>query len=390
MRNKRTNTIITLIALSLMLLSSQLWAQKKVQVPVTIKDYTKKTFSPIRKENFDISLVIPEPKAIESVQLEIRSSDNDLIRSLKRLTIKPGEKEYTLAWDGKDMQNQVVPDEAYYPVLKVTTTNKQLITTDFRKNSGGEEVYEFEKNINPGVIEYTLPVASRVLVRAGIKNGPMLRTVMDWEPRVAGYHAERWNGWDQDKVIAVEQNSQVGYLIVGYKLADKAIITYGNNKQSYRSYREAHKWPIKQKQTHAQQLTRNDQVIRPEFYNPVLQQKSPRIGVKLTSTDDKPIQSVTSLEDMLVKVSLNEQDEIYLDQERYEISFFVDFQFIAEEEQGFVPMNWRWSPGRFGIAPGEHILTINVSGYNGQVGVKNLLFNIIPASTEPNTKYQND
>ena len=79
---------------------------------------------------------------------------------------------------------------------------------------------------------------------------------------------------------------------------------------------------------------------------------------------------------------MNELDEIYLDQERYEISFFVDNQFIAEEEQGFVPFTWRWSPGRFGLKPGKHILTINVSGYSGQVGVKNIPF-ILQAEEVP-------
>ena len=58
-------------------------------------------------------------------------------------------------------------------------------------------------------------------------------------------------------------------------------------------------------------------------------------------------------------------------------SVFIDNEFVAEEEQGFVPFVWRWSPGRYGIEPGEHVLTVNVSGYNGQVGVRNLAFSLI-------------
>jgi hypothetical protein len=97
--------------------------------------------------------------------------------------------------------------------------------------------------------------------------------------------------------------------------------------------------------------------------------------------------SVTEIQGMgevLTEIQLDPVDELYLDQERYEVSFFVDYEFVAEEEQGFVPFTWRWSPGRYSIAPGEHILTINVSGYSGQVGVRNLAFTLKGESVSAN------
>ena len=348
---------------------------------VSIAAYKKGSFSPARKEVFSIPVTISDPDQLEELKLEIRSGDDDLIRTLVLNNFKAAQKQYEIPWDGRDASNHIVPDEAYHPVLVVKNKSGETGRIDFRASSGGEEVYDFEKSVHKGVIEYTLPVASRVLIRAGIKNGPMLHTIIDWEPRTAGFHAERWSGYDQDNVVAIEQNPQVGYLIIGYQLPDNTIITYGNTSETYRAYRERNKLPIREANYDNRLLERNGKVIRPEFYNPVLQQKSPRLIVKLLAKDTRmPITEINGLDEILVEVKLHPLDEIYLDQQRYEISFFVDNEFISEEEQGFVPFTWRWSPGRFGTKPGRHVLTVNVSGYNGQVGVKNMAFNLVSAT----------
>ncbi len=361
-------------------------ASESTQI-VSMATFEKASFAPERNEEFVIPITISNPEKINDVKVEIRTSDDDLVRTLSLTKIKSGTKKYEVKWDGRDANKMLVPDEAYHPVLLVTNTSKKTERIDPRTSSGGEEVYDFEKNVRQGVIEYTLPVASRVLVRAGIKNGPMLRTVIDWEPRTAGFHAERWNGRDLDDVIAVEENPEVGYLIIGYQLPEHTIITYGNTKETYRAYRERHKYPIKEASYEGRLLERNKKVIRQEFYNPVLQQKSPRIEVKLLTRESrKETDNVVGLDEILTEVKLDPLDEIYLDQERYEISFFVDNEFIAEEEQGFVPFTWRWSPARLGIKPGKHVLTVNVSGYNGQVGVKNIAFNVTDNASDKKDK----
>lgn len=344
----------------------------------TIAPYKSASFNPTRNETFAIPIKTINSREIKEIAVEIRTHDDDLIRRLTKKDFELDKKEYQLLWDGKDSKKQFVPDEAYYPILVITDKNGLTTRIDPRDDSGGEEVYDFEKNIVPKSIEYMLPVASRMLIRSGIKNGPMLRTIIDWEPRTAGFHAERWNGRDTDNVMTIDQNPQVGYLIIGYQLPDHTIITYGNTEESYRAYRERQQWPIKKANYENRLLERGDKLIRSEFYTPVLQQKSPRISVNLLDkTSRQPVSNITGFAEVLTEVKLHELDEIYLDQQRYEITFFVDNEFVAEEEQGFVPFTWRWSPGRFGIKPGEHILTVNVSGYNGQVGVKNIPFTLI-------------
>ena len=368
-------TFLRIAATMLTLLLSSYAAAAPV---AAIGDYPSDSFAPARGESFSIPVRVNDPAKLKTLKVEIRSSDDDLMRTLRLADISPETTDYVVKWDGRDDANNIVPDEAYSPVVIVTIQSDEIVTIAAQGSSGGEELYDFEKIIRPGVIEYSLPAASRMLVRSGIKNGPMLRTLIDWEPRTAGFHAERWNGRDKDDVIAIEQNPGVGYLIVGYELPHHSIITHGNNSESYREYRERHNWPLKQAGIEQRALERNGRVLRQEAYQPVLQQKSPRIDVSLLSAGTRqPVQHVKALEEMLTEVKLHSLDEIYLDQERYEISFFVDHAFIAEEEQGYVPFTWRWSPGRLGIKPGEHLLTVNVSGYNGQVGVRNIRFSVV-------------
>lgn len=347
---------------------------------IKIAEYEVASFSPSAGETFDIPIQIPVGEVLDELTVELRTQDNDTVTSLPiRLT---GNQSYTLTWDGRDASGQVVPDEAYFPVIIAKNEGIEKIVLNSLENTGGEEVYDFEKNIEPKSIQYTLPAASRVLIRSGIHNGPMLKTVIDWEPRTAGFHAERWNGLDSDDLFSLEEHPDVGYLIIGYKLPNHAIITHGNKDKTYRQYRETKNWPFLQAPTRENILSRNDKIIRKEFYTPVMQQKSPRMSVELLeSSSGQPTSSSRNFDELITKVTLNSQDEIYLDQERFEISFFVNNAFIAEEEQGFVPFTWRWSPGRLGLKPGKHILTVNVSGYNGQVAVKNLEFELEPTET---------
>jgi hypothetical protein len=348
------------------------------QPAAVIGAYDKQSFAPVRGESFPLLLRLTDPAAVRAARVEIHSSDGDLVRTLEIADLSPAVSDYKVVWDGRDDQLGVVPDEAYLPFVVLTSTQDQASTIAVSGSSGGEEVFEFAKTVRPGSIEYTLPAASRMLVRSGIENGPMLRTIIDWEPRTAGFHAERWSGRGSDNVAVIEEHPDAAYLIVGYRLPDHSIITHGNERESYRQYRERRNWPLRQASAGQKRLERNGRALRQEFWQPLLQQKSPRIEVALLSTPQRqPLRHLQQSQEMLTEVKLHPHDEVYLQQERYEISFFVDHAFIAEEEQGYVPFTWRWSPGRMGVQPGEHLLTVNVSGYNGQVGVKNISFNVI-------------
>lgn len=337
-----------------------------------IAPYKSSSFSPSQGEKFRV--VLTGLKADTQGQLDLYSGDQDLITSLSFIA---KQDKTIVMWDGKDLDGQQVPDEAYSPVVRYTEDDIEKVA-DFRQTSGGEELESFEKNIEDGRIEYTLPADARVLIRAGIKQGPMLRSVVDWHPRAAGFHAERWNGFDQDNVFNIAHDLGVGYLIAAYTLPSHSIITYGNTSEDYRTYRERKGWALPKMPLGMVQLSREGRRLSREYFQPLLQQRSPRITVKMTEpAGNREIREIKHLDEIVTLVDLHPDDEQYLDQSRYEVSFFVDNRFLAEEEQGYVPLRWKWSPSRFGLKPGKHILTVNISGYEGQVGVKNIEFNIV-------------
>jgi len=340
-----------------------------------IGEYKKSSFSPTKGEHFEIPIVVKDRKKVLAIEVDIMTEDNDLVRALKLDSLPKPKESLVVIWDGKDQKGEVVPDEAYFPVVRILPKKGKAQEYSSKSDLAGEEVYKFEKKINPGSIDYDLPETSRVLIRSGIFNGPMLRTIVDWEPRTKGFHVERWNGRDSDSLKNIESMPDISYLVIGYRLPQSVILTYGNASLSYKDYRQASGWPIKTARTEEKVLERNGRPVRPEYYLPIGQLKSADISVDLMNVrDGKSETEFKQFDEIVTSVDIAKEDEFYLDQSRYEISFFVDNAFIAEEEQGFVPFKWRWSPGRYGIQPGEHVLTVNVSSYNGQVTVKSIKF----------------
>ena len=60
-----------------------------------------------------------------------------------------------------------------------------------------------------------------------------------------------------------------------------------------------------------------------------------------------------------------------MQQSLYEVAFFLDYQFVSEEETGYTPLSWRWAGN---AEPGLHTMTVNISGLWGQVGVGTVKF----------------
>ena len=57
-----------------------------------------------------------------------------------------------------------------------------------------------------------------------------------------------------------------------------------------------------------------------------------------------------------------------MQEQLYEVAFFVNGDFVSEEENGYVPIGWIWSTAA--LTPGRHLLTVNLTGFTGRVGTK--------------------
>ncbi len=336
--------------------------------------YKKTEFSPERKERFSIPFALQEKSQIN---IKIYTVDGDLVRTLKSdKALKKGS--HQLHWDGKDEKDVVVPDEVYIPVLEATNDKGEKHQIDPRKTSGGETVDDIKVNITADRnIAYVLPAPSRVLIRAGIKGGPLMRSIANWQPRSAGKNIQHWDGKDENKVIDLRTEDGLKVLVIAFQLPHHAIITIGNKKIDYSEYRQQNNWPDRMVKPDEMTLARGTQAISRQHYVSPAQAGNPTVKLSFPEQQKKnkagfPV--FKAGERVHVKVDVDEKDRWLIDQSLYEVAFFVDHEFVSEEEQGYIPLSWIWTVGK--LKPEQHAFTVNISGFGGKVGVVSTLFEI--------------
>jgi len=264
-----------------------------------------------------------------TVEVEILEPDGNVIRSLSSEKVLDLGK-HALTWDGRDLAGNLVPDEVY--TVRINLKDKDGKATDLIEPSigtGGELLEVSNIELAETHVGFRLPESARVLVRIGVKDGPMLRNLMRWKPRTAGKNRLAWDGFDASGVIDLRRDPNTTVLVVAYKLPEHSIVTYGNESLSYISWFESLNLTPKTIAPEAQELTRGENRIAREYYR-----------------------------------------SLYHD----EVGFYVDGVFVSEEEQGYLPMSWRLNSSEY--SSGEHALTVNISGFDGRVGVASTLFTI--------------
>ncbi len=336
---------------------------------VTLLPYEKNEFSPTLKETF----VIPfELEREANVAVEIYTPDGVLLRTLKNeKTLKKGK--HTLKWDGKDNEGEVVPDEAYNVVLKASNGSYNEVL-DPRKTSGGI----VQKNLKPkiteeGKISYTLEKPSRVLIRLGIEAGVMLRSLVHWKPKNSGKNMQFWDGYDNDHLIKVQHQKGFKIIFSAFTLADNTIITTGS-KKDYFQY--AKKFTTKRSMAAKKYRFHNarTKLMSPYYARTLFDLQEPKIDFvfpKNTPRDAKGIPVLQKGKAVRIKVVMDKEDALRMQRVKYEITFYDDLEFISEEEMGYVPISWLFSPQS---KEGKHILSVNIASFKGHIGLKSVQY----------------
>jgi len=357
-----------------LLLAVTLYFPHLSDAQVNFGEYTKFEFAPVRGETFPIPIRLEKPASLE---ISILTSDGDLVRTLPTTqALEPGI--HTLTWDGKDKEGVIVPNEAYIPVLKFKLAGGEEQSIDPRETSGGEMVENLQVQITPTKdIAYFLPVSSRVLIRLGIKGGPMLRSLANWEPRGPGKNVQRWDGSDQNGIMDIRKETELDIFMMAFQLPKYSIITTGNKTTDYRAYHQLNGWQNPVVPPEKMVLVKRNRRISREYYFPRTQDAMPRVTLNLP--DNLPLSpagypQVKLGQSLLISVDIVKADRWLMNESLYEVGFFVDHVFVAEEEQGYVPLSWYWRVHN--LTPGRHILTVNISGFSGKVGVSSLLFEV--------------
>ena len=306
--------------------------------------------------------------------LEVLTGDGDVVRRLTAPDTRPGD--HDLTWDGKDERGQPVPDEAYCARAVLEAAGADTRTVDDPcTRTGGEVITDIQPSLAAnGDIAYTLERPARVLIRVGVKNGAMLRSLSVWRPRPAGRNLQRWNGFDDSGLVDL-RNDRLALLVTAFRLPDFTVLTTGQDGLEYRSWRTAQGWPEKPDapagNNTAQPLERNGQRIARQHYMARYKDREPRITVSLLDRSGKPLADGAMVpDDVRVSVDLHPEDRWLLQEQLYEVAFFVNGDFVSEEENGYVPIGWIWSTAA--LKSGRHLLTVNLTGFTGRVGTRTM------------------
>ncbi len=189
---------------------------------------------------------------------------------------------------------------------------------------------EFSFDMNTGEIKYNLPEKALVRLRVGIRDGgPMLRTLLDWEPREAGLHTEAWDLKDTSGVADYKGNPGLMVILQCVK-ADAPQTETSDFRRTF------HKSPK----------------FRIEFPGAALNME----GIVM-------LKAKTPL-----RIWIDPQDKDWLTRTRYEVGLYVDNNFVVEDEEASDPFTYQFDTAK--LNNGRHIVTVNIVGYTGEVGAQ--------------------
>lgn len=171
-------------------------------------------------------------------RLDVQVIDRDgfVVRTLPSKSGTAGVNSFL--WDGRDDRGGLVPDEVYS--FRVVADGGADEYFPAAHASGMVAVDPLSYSRATATLTYRLKAPSRVHVQAGTvrtgADGPVLKTVVDRQPRDAGTIAEHWSGFDESGSLYVPDLPGFAIAIAATPLPENSVITYGNRKQPFLDY----------------------------------------------------------------------------------------------------------------------------------------------------------
>jgi flagellar hook assembly protein FlgD len=211
-----------------------------IRTTTTIQRVTiaKMTINPTAHQTTDIDVFFAESGRATVLIID---RDGYRVRTLAAdVPIKAGKTDWL--WDGRNDHGVVVPDEAYS--LKIDWRSRSKHATYFPGNTPAamESVPIGYYDRRGGTLLYVLRQPSRVHVQGGsavvdkqanVAEGPVLKTIVNREPRAVGTIAEHWDGYDASGGIYLPDLPNFVISIAATPLPENSIITIGNKTASF-------------------------------------------------------------------------------------------------------------------------------------------------------------
>lgn len=272
-------------------------------------------------------------------------------------------------WDGKDAKGKCVSPGVYlYQIVGKGTETISDQTLSYRTAESiidfsgcGMEIKpkDFTFNPNTGEFQFIAPKPVRARMRIGIEDFPHLLDFLDWEPLEAGKHSFKWDGYDASGNIKLIDHPKLAAYLRYYTIPECSIIVKSNAERTgYTNQRLLDNSGLKSNYPehaffHALHPRSRCHAIR--FNMEFLNQHINSDGITVVSGD------------VPVRIHLHPDDKSWVVDERFEVMFYVDTQYIYEEEDGSSPFTYTWDTNS--LSEGFHVLTVNILSYNDHLGV---------------------
>jgi hypothetical protein len=318
----------------------------------------KKSFNPSKGETVELYF---EVTTQADVRVDIYDALGRRIRSFDMPGITAGK--HSIKWNGLNTNGQPVAGNVFLYVIEASTKNgKKIVYNPVRKTGGFEaELLEYTLDRKTGKIEYVLPKACMVRIRAGLKDSMFAKSLMNWLPHTAGRHSFKWDGKDCSGKLNLFKHKDLQLRLTCYTLPENSIITtgepasFGPDKNTHQLRKKrAGVWATEGKYLHYGHLPG---ICRPPGFNVLFPSSS--------NTAGSNISVVSGI--VPIRIELDRQDVNHLINTRFEVMIFIDGVFIYEIEDGSSPFTFNWDTASF--SKGPHILTVNIIGYDDHIGI---------------------
>jgi FlgD Ig-like domain len=312
------------------------------------------------------------------VALHIYDGRNQLIYRSDVQAVTAGDHAHT--WDGNDSAGNPVPPEAYHYVL-VATNQKGSVTHDLTDITGNEALVVANPvwDAKAGLLRYRLDKAARVNIRLGLADGPFLRTVVDWVPREAGDQTQAWDGWDASKVLNVSAHPLLSPSVRAYTLPDNTVFV-GADVDAIEFVSSASLG------VRAQQLKTDKKRMYFHADQPLETRGDIPLALTIMGNGERDSDGRWVVSGQVpIRLDVPPELRARVLQRRFEPAFFTDGIFAFETEMGALPITWQWDSTV--VNPGEHYITTNIRGYEGNYGTATLKVwvkpNAAPSAVSP-------
>lgn len=336
------------------------------QSPVSLRVTTSPTFfNPTIGQWGEIRVSASVPG---TAQIEVLDRDRFVVRRLSAAAITSSET--ITRWNGRDDAGEVLPDEAYTVRVRVATPRGEVVYDP------GEEFHPRTTGISSaaysradGVLSYRLDRPSRIHAQAGQAQiaggraeGPVLRTLVDREPRAGGAVIEAWNGFDQSGQVYVPDLPNFVVAVLAEPLPEGTLITVGNRSDRFEEYARQHRPPTlsEPRPLELSQHAHHQGLNAFEDHSPslALEALSPSQRVRWLVKDGQTFSLLARLEEQRAPFFLSQPTRLHV---------FVDFDRVASLTCTANPCRVDLPPSK--IPKGTHRVVANWASDLGPVSV---------------------